>query len=100
VLFLLFRQQIYNNFVGQANDSLAPFPNAADAFRMYNAEPNFDPIHEGQHYYEFRYGDVAFFVTDSRRYRSDVTKEAAATHTMLGDKQLAALYKWLGKVFD
>ena len=35
---------------------------------------------------------------DTRRYRSDVFTEDVTTRTMLGEKQLAALYNWLGKV--
>ncbi|GBE82560.1 hypothetical protein SCP_0409440 [Sparassis crispa] len=90
--------EIINNFAGQANDSLAPYPNASDAFRLYNADANFDSPVEGQHYYDFRYGDVAFFVMDTRRYRSGLDIEDPASRTMLGDRQLAALYDWLGKV--
>lgn len=51
-----------------------------------------------QYYYDFRYGDVAFFVMDTRRYRSDVFDEDLSSRTMLGDQQLTALYNWLGKV--
>lgn len=35
---------------------------------------------------------------DTRKYRSDIFSDDPATHTMLGDKQLTALYNWLGKV--
>ena len=65
---------------------------------MYNADANYDSPAEGQYYYDFRYGDAAFFVLDTRRYRSDITSEDPTTHTMLGDQQLGALYNWLGKV--
>lgn len=90
--------QIYNNYAGQANDSNPPFPGASDAFQIYNAEPNFEPIEKDQYYYEFRYGDAAFFVMDTRRYRSNTLTEPLATRTMLGDQQLTALYDWLGRV--
>ncbi|TBU46997.1 PhoD-like phosphatase-domain-containing protein [Dichomitus squalens] len=90
--------EIINNFVGQGNSSQEPFPNAADAFSLYNANANYDSPAEGQYYYDFRYGDAAFFVLDTRRYRSDITSEDPTTHTMLGDQQLGALYNWLGKV--
>ncbi|KAI0713393.1 PhoD-like phosphatase-domain-containing protein [Earliella scabrosa] len=90
--------EIINNYVGQGNDSQVPFQSAADAFQLYNAEANFDSPHAGQYYYDFRYGDAAFFVMDTRRYRSDITVGDPTTHTMLGDQQLAALYDWLGKV--
>ncbi|PIL30470.1 hypothetical protein GSI_07169 [Ganoderma sinense ZZ0214-1] len=90
--------EIINNYVGQGNSSQEPFPNAADAFSLYNADANYDPSTEGEYYYDFRYGDAAFFVMDTRRHRSDITTEDPLTHTMLGDKQLAALHNWLGKV--
>lgn len=90
--------QIINNFAGLANDSSPPYPNASDAYTIYNSIPNYDPLEAGQHYYDFRYGDVAFFVMDTRKYRSDVFTEDVASRTMLGDKQLTALYEWLGKV--
>lgn len=90
--------QIINNFVGEGNDSTPPFANAADAFRLYNADANFDPLDSDTHYYDFRYADVAFFVMDTRRYRSDIDKADVTSRSMLGEKQLDALYEWLGKV--
>ncbi|TFK88236.1 hypothetical protein K466DRAFT_645568 [Polyporus arcularius HHB13444] len=90
--------EIINNYVGEGNDTKGPFPNASSAFELYNANANFDSPVEGQYYYDFRYGDAAFFVMDTRRYRSDITVGDPTTHTMLGDQQLAALYNWLGKV--
>lgn len=89
--------QIINNYVGQSNDT-PPFVNADDAFRIYNAEANYDSRVSGQHYFDFRYGDVAFFVMDTRRHRSDPLTGEAVTRTMLGETQLSALYEWLGKV--
>ena len=35
---------------------------------------------------------------DTRKYRSDIFSNEPSSHTMLGDKQLTALYNWLGKV--
>lgn len=89
-------QQFINNFGGEGNDSKPPYPSASDAFEIYNSNANYDPPTPGEHYYDFRYGDVAFFVMDTRRYRSradDIT-----THTMLGDAQLTALHAWLSRV--
>ena len=94
---LLTSLQIINNYVGQSNDT-PPFANADDAFRIYNADGNYDSRVPGQHYYDFRYGDVAFFVMDTRRHRSNPLTDEAATRTMLGETQLSALYEWLGKV--
>lgn len=90
--------EIINNYVGQGNDSTPPFKSADNAFRLYNANANFDPLEPDAHYYEFRYGDVAFFVMDTRRYRSDIHHGDEVSRTMLGEKQLAALYDWLGRV--
>ncbi|KAI0086688.1 PhoD-like phosphatase-domain-containing protein [Irpex rosettiformis] len=91
--------EIINNYMGAGNDSKLPFASADDAFKLYNANSNYNPAEPGQHYYHFRFSDTAFFVLDTRRYRSDVTEQDdAASRTMLGDKQLAALYEWLGKV--
>ncbi|KII88819.1 hypothetical protein PLICRDRAFT_124950 [Plicaturopsis crispa FD-325 SS-3] len=90
--------EIINNFAGLANDSTPPFANASDPFRLYNAQANFDSVDAGQYYYDFRYGDVAFFVLDTRRYRSGVSDDHdPSARTMLGDKQLAALHNWLAK---
>jgi hypothetical protein len=89
--------QFINNYVGQSNDT-PPFANADDAFRIYNAEGNYDSRVPGQHYHDFRYGDVAFFVMDTRRHRSNPLTGEGAARTMLGETQLSALYEWLGKV--
>ncbi|KAJ7184087.1 PhoD-like phosphatase-domain-containing protein [Mycena filopes] len=85
--------EIANNFAGNGNDSTPPFPNASDAFKIYNANPNYDSLAD-QYYYNFRYGDAAFFVLDTRRYRTPGTEETPAG-TMLGETQLAALHSWL-----
>ena len=37
---------------------------------------------------------------DARKHRSDITQGEEASRTMLGEKQLAALYDWLGKVSE
>jgi alkaline phosphatase D len=89
--------QIINNYAGQSNDT-PPYANADDAYRIYNAGGNYDSRVPGEHYHDFRYGDVAFFVMDTRRHRSSPFDGEAATRTMLGETQLSALYEWLGKV--
>jgi len=90
--------QIINNFQGLANDLTPPFPNASDAFKLYNSNANYESTQKDQYYYDFRYGDIAFFVMDTRRYRSNVFDDDVHSRTMLGDQQLAAFYDWLGKV--
>ncbi|KAL4246501.1 hypothetical protein ABKN59_008654 [Abortiporus biennis] len=90
--------EIINNYVGQGNDSTYPFQNASSAYKLYNAEANFDSqAGKDINYYNFRYGDAAFFVMDTRRYRSDINTDLT-TQTMLGEEQLTALHHWLGEV--
>lgn len=62
--------EIINNFAGLNNDSTPPFPSALDAFKLYNADGNFDSMHKDAFYYEFAYADTAFFVLDTRRHVS------------------------------
>lgn len=84
--------------MGDENDDTPPFPNAADAFRLYASDANYNSVTSGHDYYDFRYADTAFFVMDTRRYRSDITKTEPTSRSMLGDTQLHALYDWLSKV--
>lgn len=95
--------EFINNFSGAGNDSTPPYPSASDAFRIYNANGNPAPppstktLDHIPHYYDFRYGDVSFFVMDTRRYRSSPS-DPPVTKTMLGEDQLSRLLNWLGKV--
>jgi alkaline phosphatase D len=91
--------EIINNFAGLGNDS-HPYANASDAWALYNGAANPDPRETGEHYFDFRYGDVAFFVMDTRRHRSDVFNTEEEERTVLGERQVAALYEWLGKVLS
>lgn len=59
-----------NNFGANGDDLMAPYPNASNAYDIYNGQANPDPKADGVHYYDFRHGDTAFFVMDTRRYRS------------------------------
>ncbi|KAJ7231441.1 PhoD-like phosphatase-domain-containing protein [Mycena haematopus] len=65
--YKLFFVKIKNDYIGLGNDSQPPFPSASDAFKIYNADANHDSLAD-QYYYNFRYGDAAFFVLDTRRY--------------------------------
>lgn len=58
--FFLTYMQIFNDFAGLGNDT-HPFTNASDAYTIFNSQSNYDPVHSGEHYYEFQYGDVVFF---------------------------------------
>ena len=106
-------------------DNKGPFINASSAYSTFLGNANPDPVRSDVHYYNFRYGDNAFFVLDTQRHRTepkakiDVSSEGEIhieeqnsttvtvggddlytqkPCTMLGDKQLTALYSWLGKV--
>ncbi|KAG8900116.1 hypothetical protein FRB99_006249 [Tulasnella sp. 403] len=48
-------------------------------------------------YYDFRYGDVAFFVLDTLTYRS-LNEAPEAERSLLGAKQLADFFAWAQKV--
>ena len=78
----------------------AVFDVAYDAFSHYHASANPPLVRQGHTYFAFTQGPVQFFLMDTRRYRSDITKTEPASRTMLGDKQLSALYDWLGRVSD
>ncbi len=71
--------------------------NASSAFKTYNADNNYDSVHDGHYYYDFRYGDSAFFVMDTRRYRTSSTEDMSS-RVLLGDAQLAAFNNWLSRV--
>ncbi|KIJ27844.1 hypothetical protein M422DRAFT_270945 [Sphaerobolus stellatus SS14] len=98
VFNILDDHEISNNFVGRSNASLAPFPNASSSYNTYNGQANPDPKTKDGLYYDFRYGDVAFFVLDTRLYRSGLNVEEDQKTTMLGETQLSALHEWLGRV--
>ena len=49
-------------------------------------------------YYWFRHGDAAFFVWDTRRYRSTNSMEDGPDKTMLGPLQKAVYLNWLATV--
>jgi alkaline phosphatase D len=92
--------EFVNNFAGEGDESKPPFANASTAFSTYYGNANPDPHQSDVSFYDFRYGDNAFFVLDTRRYRSvpNVDSESPIPPTMLGEKQLFALHSWLGKV--
>lgn len=92
--------EIINNFAGENDESKTPFANASSAFKTYYGDANPDPHVSDVNFYDFRYGDNAFFVLDTRRYRSvpESDPDSVLPPTMLGDKQLHALHSWLGKV--
>ncbi|KAF8163057.1 PhoD-like phosphatase-domain-containing protein [Crassisporium funariophilum] len=89
--------EFINNYGGEGKD-IPPYDNASDAYNIYAGNANYDSRQPGQNFYDFQHGDIAFFVMDTRRYRSAATESDLASRTMLGDEQLSALYNWLYKV--
>jgi len=75
-----------------------PYQNASNAYNIYNGHANYDSLQPGRTFYDFQLGDVAFFVMDTRRYRSPITSLDLTSRTLLGDEQLSTLYNWLQKV--
>ncbi|KAH7262830.1 PhoD-like phosphatase-domain-containing protein [Fusarium tricinctum] len=70
---------------------------------FWNYHGNANPPSEfgaNKTYYIFRHGGIAFFVLDTRRYRSDNALDDGPEKTMLGPSQLAALTDWLESESD
>lgn len=60
--------EIYNDFDGTESDPA--FASASQAYKDYLGVVNPDTVEPDVAYYEYRYGDSAFFVWDTRAYRS------------------------------
>ncbi|RDW61995.1 hypothetical protein BP6252_11428 [Coleophoma cylindrospora] len=68
---------------------------AMEPYFAYHHGGNPEPLAEKATYYTFKKGDVAFFVMDTRRYRSPEDVEDGPGKTMLGESQRKALEHWL-----
>ncbi|GAA5931760.1 hypothetical protein JCM10213_005849 [Rhodosporidiobolus nylandii] len=90
--------EIYNDFA--ANETSPFFAPANKAYTTYlgNANPDAIAGHEGENYYDFRVGDSAFFVWDTRKFRSDNANDDDETKSMLGERQKDAFVDWARKV--
>ncbi|GAA6000157.1 hypothetical protein JCM10207_007883 [Rhodosporidiobolus poonsookiae] len=90
--------EIYNDF--SANESSPFYAPANQAYLTYMGNANPDPIkgHESENYYDFRVGDSAFFVWDTRKHRSDNANDDDEVKTMLGERQKEAFLDWATKV--
>ena len=73
------------------------FPNASVAYHIYNGASNPQPFRPGVNYYSFSYGDCAFFVMDTRQYRSPNHETDGPEKTMLGIQQREDLLEWAKK---
>ncbi|WFD26815.1 alkaline phosphatase [Malassezia nana] len=67
------------------------------AWSEYVGAANPKPQTAGEHYYSFRYGDSAFFVMDTRKFRTHPNYDSEE-RTMLGEVQREALLHWLSDV--
>lgn len=56
------------------------------------------PAEVGENYFEYQYGDSAFFVWDTRKFRSENGAEDVEGKTMLGERQKEVFIDWLRKV--
>ncbi|GAA6049009.1 hypothetical protein JCM3770_005437 [Rhodotorula araucariae] len=88
--------EILNDY--SSNVSSPAYAPAMQAYQDYVGAANYDPHEPGVHYYDFRVGDSAFFVWDTRSYRSDNAKDDDERKTMLGDKQREAFFDWATRV--
>jgi hypothetical protein len=68
---------------------------AKQAMQEYQGAQNPNSPTVGELYYSFQYGDVGFFVIDSRSFRSPQANTDNGSKTHLGSVQLAALKAWL-----
>jgi hypothetical protein len=78
-----------------AGTGSALYAPAKQAFQEYQARANPDSLTSGELYYAFQYGDVGFFVTDGRSFRSADSATDNSSKTLLGATQKAALKNWL-----
>ncbi|KAJ2181071.1 hypothetical protein EV181_005334, partial [Coemansia sp. RSA 532] len=96
--------EIKNNWHDQDQP---PMGSAMTAYNEYNGLPNPPPAVSGASYYNFTYGNIAFYAWDTRRYRTrwetPNTDSGEATtsddeHTMLGQEQKQHFIQWLHDV--
>ncbi|KAJ5245805.1 PhoD-like phosphatase [Penicillium chermesinum] len=71
------------------------YQQAIQPFIHYQHQANPPPFRAGATYFTFDHGNVSFFVTDNRRYRSGPEVTDEKMRTMLGSSQLADLKYWL-----
>jgi alkaline phosphatase D len=89
------KPQIVNNW---DRGFAPPFPNAFQAYQEYIGTANpLSSLKANSSFYDFAYGDAAFFVMDTRSFRTPEF-QLPVQHpdkTMLGHSQLSALKQWI-----
>ncbi|KAL8753330.1 MAG: hypothetical protein Q9199_005131 [Rusavskia elegans] len=88
--------EIANDWDG---NTTAPYPAAADPWRLYHTSVNPPPVSPGASYFQFVHGPASFFLMDTRRYRSPSQPLSANSteKSMLGSEQLAHLLSFLSR---
>lgn len=91
--------EIFNDW-SEATSTKHPerYAPALTAFGHYLGGANPDPVEPDVRYFDFRHGDAAFFVWDTRSYRSANKADDGEDKTMLGERQKVVFFDWLAKV--
>ncbi|KAJ1886346.1 hypothetical protein LPJ66_009676 [Kickxella alabastrina] len=89
--------EIKNNWHNQDD---MPMGNAMIAYNEYNGLPNPPPELPAHSYYNFTYGNIAFYAWDTRRYRTqwEDGSDSDGNATMLGHDQKRHFFQWLNEV--
>ncbi|PIA19672.1 Metallo-dependent phosphatase [Coemansia reversa NRRL 1564] len=90
--------EIKNNWHSQDH---SPMGSALTAYNEYNGLPNPLGVMSGAAYYNFTYGNIAFYAWDTRRYRTlweSPGDEQNQQRSMLGDDQKQHFIQWLHDV--
>lgn len=74
------------------------YQNAIRAWLEYAGNGNPPSPSEGEFnfYFNMSYGDVDFFILDTRSFRDDNDEPDGPNHTLLGDQQRTDFLNWLG----
>lgn len=74
-----------------------PYPTAVDTWNLYHTSVNPPPARPSASYFTFTHGPAAFFLLDTRRYRTaeKPLPPDSPEKSMLGPEQLASLFSFL-----
>lgn len=78
-----------------ASNETGLYGEAIPPYMAYHHGGNPLPLQAADTFYTFNRGDISFFVTDTRRYRSPEHIPDGAAKTMLGKRQIHELAQWL-----
>jgi alkaline phosphatase D len=97
-LYIYDDHELSNDYAGEGNDTNPVWQLSSPAYESYIGQGNPDSPKHGAHYYSFDYGDVAFFVWDTRRYRTRNEATDDESKSMLGPEQKEIFLNWLAQV--